>query len=50
MENYTSLSGYVKVSFEADSPIEVIEFIIAKKLKEIRISSAGGPDNLPNWF
>ena len=23
--------------------------MIAKKLREIRISSAGGPDNLPNW-
>ena len=49
MENYTPLSGDIKVSFEDDSPIEVTEYIIAKKLKEIRISSAGGPDNLPKW-
>ena len=49
LENYTPLSGNVKVSLENDSPINVTEFIIAKKLREIRISSAGGPDNLPNW-
>ena len=48
MENYTPLSGD-KVSFEDDSPIKVTEYIIARKLKEIRISSAEGPDNLPNW-
>ena len=49
LENYTPLSGNVKVSLENDSPINVTEFIIAKKLREIRISSAGGPDNSPNW-
>ena len=49
LENYTPLSGNVKVSLENDSPINLTEFIIAKKLREIRISSAGGPDNLPNW-
>ena len=49
MENYTPLSSNIKVSFEDDSPVEVTEFIIAKKLREIRIYSAGGPHNLPNW-
>ena len=48
LENYTPLSGNVKVSLENDSAVNVSEFIIAKKLREIRISSAGGPDNLPN--
>ena len=50
LENYTPLSGNVKVSLENDSPVNVSEFIIAKELREIRISSAGGPDNLPNWI
>ena len=49
LENYTPLSGNGKVSLENDSPVNVSEFIIAKKLREIRISSAGGPDHLLNW-
>ena len=32
-----------------DQPISVTELSVTRKLRAIKISRAGGPDNLPNW-
>ena len=49
MDNYTPLSEDVCVLTDHDEPIIVDEESIAKKLRQINISRAGGPDGIPNW-
>ena len=49
MDNYTPLSEDVCVLTDHDEPIVVDEESIAKKLRQINISRAGGPDGIPNW-
>ena len=49
MDNYTPLSEDVCVLTDYDEPIVVDEESIAKKLRQINISRAGGPDGIPNW-
>jgi hypothetical protein len=48
MDNYTPLSEDVCVVTDHDEPIVVDEESIAKKLRQINISRAGGPDGIPN--
>ena len=44
------LSDSVRVdTAEDDEPISVNEYVVAKALRAIKISHAGGPDDLPNW-
>ena len=49
MEDYTPLSDDIQVSTENDILIIVNVRSVAKKLSAISVSSAGGPDNIPNW-
>ena len=49
MEDYTPLADDIFVPCDDDEPISVSVDQVAIKLKQIRVSRAGGPDNLPNW-
>ena len=44
------LSDSVRVdTADDDEPISVNEYMVAKALRAIKNSRAGGPDDLPNW-
>ena len=49
MEDYTPLADSMFVPCNDDEPISVAVDQVAPKLKQISVSLAGGPDNLPNW-
>ena len=49
MEDYTPLADDIFVPCDDDEPISVSVDQVAAKLKQISVSRAGGPDNLPNW-
>ena len=49
MEDYTPLADDIFVPCDDDEPISVSVDQVAAKLKQITVSRAGGPDNLPNW-
>lgn len=51
MQDYMPLSDSVRVdTAEDDEPISVNEFVVAKALRAIKTSRAGGPFDLPNWI
>jgi len=49
MANYGPLSDATQVPVDDDPPITVSVHSVTSKLKQIGASSAGGPDNIPNW-
>ena len=44
------LSENVRVASADDEPLSVTEATVARTLKAVSTSRAGGPDNLPNWL
>ena len=49
MQGYSPLSENILVASEDDEPLSVTEAAVARKLRAVSASRAGGPDNLPNW-
>ena len=49
MQGYSPLSENILVASEDDEPLSVTEAAVARKLRAMSTSRAGGPDNLPNW-
>ena len=49
MEDYTPLTDDIFVPCDDDEPISVSVDQVAAKVKQISVSQAGGPDNLPSW-
>jgi len=49
MADYDPLSDATQVLVDDDLPITVSVHSVITKLKQISASSAGGPDNIPNW-
>ena len=49
MNDYLPLSDCIRVEMADDRPISVTEHSVARKLLELNVSRASGPDNLPNW-
>ena len=50
MQGYSPLSENVfMVAREDDEPLSVTDATVARKLRAVSASRAGGPDNLPNW-
>ena len=49
MQGYSPLSENILVASEDDEPLSVTEAAVARKLRAVSTSRAGGPDNLPNW-
>ena len=49
MQGYSPLSENVRVASVDDEPLSVTEATVARKLKAVSTSRAGGQDNLPNW-
>ena len=49
MQGYSPLTENVLVALEDDEPLSVTEATVARKLRAVSTSRAGGPDNLPNW-
>ena len=50
MQKNMPLSDSVRVdTADDDEPISVNDYMVAKALRAIKNSFAGGPDHLPNW-
>ncbi|XP_078357466.1 uncharacterized protein LOC144642376 [Oculina patagonica] len=49
MQGYETWSENVLVVSEDNEPLTVTESTVARRLREVSTSRAGGPDNLPNW-
>ena len=49
IEDYIPLAEEVRVSLEEDELIIVTESAVARKLREVSLVRAGGPNDLPNW-
>ena len=49
IHNYSPLADDVCVPTDDDEPIEVTVTAVTQKLRQISITRASGPDNLPNW-
>ena len=49
MHNYSPLADDVCVPTDDDEPIEVTVTAVTQKLRQISITRASRPDNLPNW-
>ena len=49
MQGYSPISENVQIASEVDEPLSVTEATVARKLRAVSTSRAGGPDNLPNW-
>ncbi|KAL9960493.1 hypothetical protein ACROYT_G033961 [Oculina patagonica] len=48
-KDYSPLTNCVRVPTDGDQPISVTEQSVVKKLRAVKTSRAGGPDDLPNW-
>ena len=49
MKNYEPIENNIYVQCDDHESLTVNEELIIKKLQQINISKAGGPDNMPNW-
>lgn len=49
MKDYSPLKDCVHVLTDDDQPISVTEMSVARKLRAVSTSRAGGPDDLSNW-
>ena len=49
-KDYSPLTNCFRVPRDGDQPISVNEQSVVKKLRAVKTSRAGGPDDLPNWM
>ena len=48
-KDYSPLTNCFRVPRDGDQPISVTEQSVVKKIRAVKTSRAGGPDDLPNW-